>query len=145
MQLGGDLDNILESLNIPIILLGLDLRIRRVTLMEDTPLALTPGDVGRSILDIQKRLGIPDLEETALEVIKTSSYKEIEIPGKAGRWYKLRLRPYKSARAKIEGVVLALLDADVAKRALLQLQDVMDQSLVILDSDLRVQSANRRF
>ncbi len=39
----------------------------------------------------------------------------------------------------------ALLDADVAKRALLELQDVMEQSLVILDSDLRVQSANRRF
>lgn len=36
-------------------------------------------------------------------------------------------------------------DADVATRALLQLQDVMDQSLVILDSELRVQSANRRF
>lgn len=145
IQLGGDLDNILESLNIPIALLGLDLRIRRVTLMEDTPLALTPADIGRSILDIQKKLGITDLEEMALEVIKTSNFKELEISGKDGRWYKLRIRPYKSAHDRIEGVVLALLDADVAKRALLQLQDVMDQSLVILDSELRVQSANRRF
>lgn len=39
----------------------------------------------------------------------------------------------------------ALLDADVAKRGLLELQDVMEQSMVILDSELRVQSANRRF
>lgn len=145
VQMSGDLDNILESLDIPIALLGLDLRIRRVTLMEDTPLALTPADAGRSILDIQKKLGVPDLEEMALEVIKTSRYRELEISGKDGRWYKLRIRPYKSAHERTEGIVLALLDADVAKRALLQLQDVMDQSLVILDSDLRVQSANRRF
>jgi len=145
VQMSGDLDNILESLDIPIALLGLDLRIRRVTLMEDTPLGLTQADAGRSILDIQKKLGVPDLEETALEVLKTSRYKELEISGKDGRWYKLRIRPYKSAHEKTEGIVLALLDADVAKRALLQLQDVMEQSLVILDSELRVQSANGRF
>jgi len=145
VQLGGDLDNILESLDIPIVILGLDLRIRRVASMVGAPLSLTANDIGRSILDLQKKLGLPGLEETALEVLKTSKLRELELADKSGRWYKLRVRPYKSAQDKAEGIVLALLDADVAKRALIELQDAMDQSLVILDSELKVQSANRHF
>lgn len=145
IQLGGDLDNVLESLAIPVALLGLDLRIRRVTLLEGTPLDLTQADAGRSILDIQKKLGLPDLEERAVRTLKTSRGQDLELTGKDGRWYKLRMRPYKTAQGKIEGLVLALLDADVAKRGLLDLQDVMEQSMAILDADLRVQSANRRF
>ncbi|MDP3541042.1 MAG: chemotaxis protein CheB [Elusimicrobiota bacterium] len=145
IQLGGDLDNVLESLAIPVALLGLDLRIRRVTLLDDTPLALAQADAGRSILDIQKRLGVAGLEEKALRTLKTSRGQDLELTGQDGRWYKLRMRPYKTAQGRIEGIVLALLDADVAKRGLLELQDVMEQSMAILDSELRVQSANRRF
>lgn len=145
-RLSDDLDNVLESLDIPVALLGPDLRIRRATRMNRPPLNLGSASAGRSIRDIQKKLGFPGLEEAALEVIRTGRPKEMELAARGtGRWYKLRVRPYTSGRGKAEGVVLALLDADAGKRALLQLQDVTDQCLVILDSELRVQSANPRF
>ena len=43
---------------------------------------------------------------------------EREVQGRDGHWYSLRMRPYKTAENKIDGVLMALMDIDVMKRGL---------------------------
>ena len=42
---------------------------------------------------------------------------ERDVRDRQGRWFALRIRPYKSLDNKIDGAVLALFDIDVLKRS----------------------------
>src|SRR6185295_16662307 len=59
-QLNDDLTNLLASVQLPIIMLGSDLRIRRFTPMAGKTLRLEGSDVGRPIGNV--RLSIPDFD-----------------------------------------------------------------------------------
>ncbi|MHC5830865.1 MAG: PAS domain-containing protein, partial [Nostoc sp.] len=65
-QLNNDLTNLLASINIPILILTLDLRIRRFTPMGQRLFNLIPADAGRPLSDIRTNLDIPDLESLIL-------------------------------------------------------------------------------
>jgi two-component system CheB/CheR fusion protein len=57
-QMNNNLNNLLSSVNIPIVMLGNDLRIRRFT-----PQAkVLPTDVGRKVTDFRIKINIPDLK-----------------------------------------------------------------------------------
>ncbi len=79
----------------------------------------------------------------------------MEVRDRDGRWFSLRLRPYRTAANKIDGVVLALVDIDALKRSLQEAQTAQDyaqaiiatvrEPLVVMAGDLRVVSANESF
>jgi len=72
-----------------------------------------------------------------------------------GHWYDLRIRPYRTLDNKIDGAVVVLVDIDELKHSTDQLivsrdyskaiVDTVRQSLVVLDTDLRVVTANQFF
>src|SRR5581483_10653976 len=128
-QSNNDLTNLLASVQMPIVMLGRDLRIRRFTPMAEKLLNLIPSDVGRPITDIKLNLEIPSFDALLLEVIDTVSSKEQEIKDKSGRWFLLRLRPYKTLENKIDGVVIVLIDVDALKRS----QDVLRVQAELLE------------
>ena len=150
-----DLHNLLASVNIPIVMLGPDLRIRRFTGMAERTFNLIPGDVGRPITDINLPLDIPDLKKRVLEVIDTLTTKEMEVKCNRGFWWSLRIRPYKTTDNKIDGAVIALLDIDALKntaqlanegRALVEaVINAVPQPMVALDKDLSVECVNPAF
>ena len=111
-----DLLNLLSSVQMAIVMLGPDLRIRRFTPMAERMLNLIPADVGRPIGDINLTLHISDMESLLEEVIDTVSVREREVQDKQGRWYSMRLRPYRTLENKIDGAVLVLVDIDTLKR-----------------------------
>ena len=122
-QLSNDLINLLGSVEMAIIMLGQDLRVRRFTPMAGEIFSLIPTDVGRPIGDIKLKLSIPDLEPFLAEVIDTASPREREVQDSQARWYSLRVRPYRTLENKIEGVVILLVDVDKLK----QLEEVLHQ------------------
>ena len=61
-EVNNDLLNLLRSVNIPVVIVGRDLRIRRFTPPAHKTLKLIPSDVGRLITDLQPDIQIPDLE-----------------------------------------------------------------------------------
>ncbi len=122
-QLSNDLINLLGSVEMAIIMLGQDLRVRRFTPMAGEIFSLIPTDVGRPIGDIKLKLSVPDLEPFLAEVIATASPREREVQDSQGRWYSLRVRPYRTLEDKIEGVVILLVDVDKLK----QLEKVLHQ------------------
>lgn len=150
-----DLTNLIGSATIPIVMLGSDLRIRRFTPMAGKVLNLVPSDVGRPIGDFRTTVEVPDLEALLEDVIATVRVIEREVRDREGRWYQLRLHPYRTVDNKIDGAVLVLLDINESKSTQLVLKEAGDytraivetvrEPLLILAGDLRVKSANESF
>lgn len=159
-HLANDLSNLLVGVSIPVIVVGGDRRIRRFTAAAEPLLNLIAADVGRPISDLRPNIDMPDLDSMISEVSGRGTLVEREVRGRDGRWYSLRMRPYKTAENKIDGVLMALMDIDVMKRGLdqarLSLDDavaerdlsasLLDMSgalIVILDPSCRVIGFNR--
>jgi two-component system CheB/CheR fusion protein len=154
-QVSNDLQNLLNSINIPILMLGADLQIRQFTPAVEGIFNLISKDIGRPLSDITHKLKVPNLEQEILEVIRTLNLKTAEIQDRDGHWYHLRIRPYRTIDNKIDGAVLVLIDIDDLKRSNAQLIEVRDyadaivetvwQPLIVLNQDLRVIAASRSF
>ena len=121
-QLTDDLSNLLTGVNIPILILDLELRIRRFTPVAGKMLNLISTDVGRPLTDFASTLGVADWGELTSQVIKQSQVVEREVQDRDGHWYNMRMRPYWAGEQKISGVLLALLDIDAVKRSLDEVQ-----------------------
>jgi len=154
-QVNGDLVNLLNSVQIPIVMLGGELRIRRFTPMAEQVLNLIPTDVGRPLSNLRPNIIVPEFERLITEVMDSLTPKEVEVQDIEGRWYSLRIRPYKTLENKIDGVILALVDIDTVRRALAQAHEAREfadaivetvrHPLLVLDGDLRVKTANHAF
>ena len=111
-RVNNDLNNLLSSVNIPIIMLGNDLRIRRFTPSTEKVMNVIPTDIGRPITDIKSNLRLTDLRTTVTRVIDSLQTLEKEVEDGNGKWYTMRTRPYRTMDNKIDGVVIVLLDLD---------------------------------
>jgi len=116
-QANNDLVNLLASVDIPIVMLDNELRVRRFNPGAQRTLKLIPSDVGRSINDMKTTLLVEDLDRLIGGVIENLTVKELEVQDREGHWYSLRIRPYKTAENKIDGALLVLVDIDAVKRA----------------------------
>jgi PAS domain S-box-containing protein len=115
-QVNNDLVNLLASVQMPIVMLDNDLRIRRFSPTAERLLNLVATDVGRPIIDLELNLDLPNLQELLTEVIDAQSARELEVLDQKGRWHSLRIRPYKTLENKIAGVVIVMVDIDQIKR-----------------------------
>ncbi|MCL1474060.1 CheR family methyltransferase [Argonema antarcticum] len=150
-----DLNNLIASISIPIVMLTNDLRIRRFTPTAQRLFNFIPGDVGRPFNDLRANFDVPNLEPMISEVLETLNTKEQEIQTQAGYWYSLRIRPYRTTENQIDGVTMVFFDIDALKRNAATLDLARDYAetivetvqfpLVVLDADLRVNTANRSF
>lgn len=115
-RVNGDLVNLLIGVNIPIVMVGRDLRVRRFTPLAEKIFNLIPSDVGRPIGDIKSNLELPDLPGLIAGVIDTLVPHEGEVRDTSGRWYSLRVRPYVTLDNKIDGASVVLVDIDAIRR-----------------------------
>ena len=106
-----DLVNLLGSVQIAIVIVTTDMRIRRFTPMAERVLNLIPGDIGRPIGQIKPNVDLPDLEGMIGQVIDTVTPCEREVHDGQGNFFSLRIRPYKNLENRIDGAVLALFDS----------------------------------
>ncbi len=116
-QVNNDLTNLLAGINIPIVMLESNLRIRRFTPMAQSLFNLIATDIGRPFNDIRHNLDIPHLEQSIVEVIETLTVQEFEVQNPDGHWYTLRIRPYRTTENQIDGAVLILMDINDLKRS----------------------------
>jgi two-component system CheB/CheR fusion protein len=133
-QLNDDLTNLLSSVSIPILMLSGDWRIRRFTPQAEKLLNLLPGDVGRPIVNLRPNIDVPDLAALVSEVVDTMSVREREVQDREGRWYSMRVRPYRTMDNKIDGAVMTFIDIDTAKRIHLELQREQTFTAAVLES-----------
>ncbi len=141
-----DVSNLLLNVRVPLLMLGSDLRIRRITPAAEKVMNVIQGDIGRPLTDLH--LSIPDLVPTVREVIEHATAKERVVQGADGKWYSLWARPYQTNERRIDGAVVTLFDVDNVKRASDYANAIVQtirEPLLVLDPQLRVCSANQSF
>jgi two-component system CheB/CheR fusion protein len=116
-EANNDLINLLGSVDLPILMLDSQLRIRRFNGGAQRVFNLIVGDVGRPLDDLKLALDVNDLRELIIGVIDELEVREREVQDRAGRNYMLRIRPYRTMENKIDGAVLVLIDIDHLKRS----------------------------
>jgi len=111
-----DMRNLLNSTEIITIFLDNRLHVRRFTSGADKLFKLIPGDVGRPLSDIVSDLDFPDMIDEAREVLRTLVFSEKQVGATNGRWFSVRIMPYRTMEDVISGVVITFADVTAAKR-----------------------------
>jgi len=116
-HLTDDLSNVLSGLNIPILMLDADRRIRRSTPSAERLLHLLPGDIGRPLGDIRMRISVPDLDDLISGVMDDGHDVQSEVKADSGQWYSVRLYPYRTRERAISGVLIAFVEISELKQS----------------------------
>jgi two-component system CheB/CheR fusion protein len=154
-QFNNDLMNLLNTVNIPIVMLGGDLNVRRFTPMAEKIINLLPNDIGRPFSNLKPNINVPNLNELILEALNTAKITEQEVQDFQGHWYELRIFPYKTQENQTDGAVIVLIDINELKKSAELLKEARDYSesivktvqapLIVLDANLNVKTANEAF
>ncbi|MGA2717006.1 MAG: chemotaxis protein CheB, partial [Bryobacteraceae bacterium] len=153
-HLSDELSNVLAGVDIPILILGGDLRIRRFTPPAEKLLRLLPGDIGRPIGHIRIGIHLPDLDESISHVIQGLGDVWREVQAEDGRWYSVRIHPFLTAERKIDGVLMAFVDVndlrqsrETSEREQKLITAILDAArdllVIVLDGEGRVLQFNR--
>ena len=149
-----DMTNLLAAVDIPIVILGPDRRVRRFTPAAARLFNLIPGDVGRPLGDLRGRIGMSELEPEIQAALDSLAVQTRDVMDQDGRWHSMHVRPYKTQENRIEGVVMIFVDIDELKKTAERLQRarayaeaIVDVSspLIMVNSRLRVERASRAY
>jgi chemotaxis methyl-accepting protein methylase/PAS domain-containing protein len=110
-----DMKNLLDSTDIATLFLDNDVKVRRFTPQATKMIKLIPADVGRPITDLASELRYPELAEDAREVLRTLASAEKPIGTRDGRWFTVRIMPYRTLDDRIDGVVITFADITASK------------------------------
>ena len=114
-RINNDMRNLLNSTEIVTVFLDNDLHVRRFTPGANKLFKLIPGDVGRPLSDIASDLLYPEMLEETREVLRTLVFSEKQITATNGRWFSVRIMPYRTMEDVIGGVVITFADITAAK------------------------------
>ena len=135
-----DLSNLFSSIDVPLIMVGRDLHVRRLT-----PAAKDVFGVGQSapdqpLADLDLPFDVPGLVGRARTVIDTVAPHVAEVQDRQGRWYSLRIRPYMSAGNTVAGAVIAFVDIDEIKRSAEEIRETALLSAALASIHLKISS-----
>lgn len=126
-RINDDMRNLLNSTEIITIFLDNDLHVRRFTPGANKIFKLIPGDVGRPLSDIANDLIYPEMSEQAKEVQRTLAFSEKQVSTADGRWYSVRIMPYRTMNDLIAGLVMTFTNITAAKELERELREENDQ------------------
>jgi two-component system CheB/CheR fusion protein len=121
-----DMKNLLNSTDIATLFLDNELKVRRFTTQATKIIKLIPGDVGRPITDLASDLLYPELAADAAEVLRKLSFAERPVNARDGRWFTVRIMPYRTLDDRIDGVVITFGDITTAKTLEAKLREKHD-------------------
>ncbi len=110
-----DMKNLLNSTEIATLFLDKDLNIRRFTDQVTKIVKLRNTDIGRPFTDLVTDLKYSEIGIHALQVIKTLIFTETAAETHDGRWYNVRIMPYRTLDDHIDGLVMTFTDITIAK------------------------------
>ncbi len=105
-----DLQNLVAATDIGTLFLDTTLRIKRFTERVSELFSITQTDEGRPITDFAHQLEYEDLVKDSRAVLADLAPIRREVCSRNGRWYDMRLRPYRTVDDKIDGVVITFVD-----------------------------------
>ena len=113
-----DMNNLLAGTGIGTVFVDHHLRILRFTPAATQIINMIPSDVGRPVAHVATNLiGYNRLVSDAQSVLDTLIPKEVDVQTQEGRWYTMRVQPYRTLENVIEGAVITFVEITEMKRA----------------------------
>ena len=112
-----DLSNLLNCTDLATVFLDTHFRIKQYTPSSTRMFNLIAGDIGRPLIDIAQKFTDPDLLRDAGEVLRTLVPREKDVLSDQGRWFILRIMPYRTLDNRIAGVIFIFNDVTEIKKA----------------------------
>ena len=132
-----DMKNLLNSTDIATLFLDAQLKVRRFTTQTASIIKLIPGDVGRPVTDLATELDYPQMAEAAREVLRSLVFNQRDVTTRNGRWFTVRIMPYRTQSNRIDGVVVTFTDITVSKA----LEATLREALSVLQGRFAGQAA----
>ena len=110
-----DMKNLLDSTDIATLFLDRKLNVRRYTQQATKIIKLIPSDVGRPVTDLVSDLNDTTMAADVREVLRTLNSVEKPVTTPDGRWFTVRIMPYRTMDDRIDGVVITFADITAAK------------------------------
>jgi transcriptional regulator with PAS, ATPase and Fis domain len=149
-----DLINILDTVDVPIVVLRRDLMLVWFNKAAADVLRLLPSDIGRASRDISVLAGSPRLEEQCSQV--SASGVESRADFRDGdKWFVMRIFPCAKGDRQVTGTVLTFTNVTALRASIDQviyerectkaILNTVADPLVVLSPDQRILSGNRAF
>ncbi len=137
-RVNNDMKNLLNSTDIATLFLDKELNIRRYTIQATKIFKLIKSDIGRPFTDQVSQLIYPTLSEDATEVLRTLIFIEKQIPTKDGRWFSIRIMPYRTFDDRIDGLVITFIDISKLKLVEEKSQKMNQENQMLIESSSKV-------
>jgi two-component system CheB/CheR fusion protein len=110
-----DMANLLDSTQIATLFLDAELRVRRFTPRMGSLVNLLDTDVGRPVTDLTSSVRYPELGADVRAALANDSPVGREVTTDDGRWFAVRVMPYRTHDGGVDGVVMTFTDVTEAK------------------------------
>jgi two-component system CheB/CheR fusion protein len=142
-----DMKNLLDSTDIATLFLDKHLNVRRFTPQATKIIKLIASDAGRPVTDLASELRYPELAVDARAVLQKLAPVEKPISARDGRWFTVRIMPYRTLDDRIDGVVITFANITVSKTLEGELRDqhaVLEKHSAAQDSKLARRQRNAK-
>ncbi|MBP1993554.1 CheR family methyltransferase [Paenibacillus eucommiae] len=149
-EINTDMSNFVISTEIATLFLDNRMRIRKFTPALTKEINLMNVDIGRPFRDISHNLQYDHFLSDTQHVLNTGKSVEKDIRSRNGKWYHIKLLPYRTLTNENTGVVITFIDISELKKAneeLLILSYAIQQSpgcIVITDLSRRIKYVNNK-
>jgi two-component system, chemotaxis family, CheB/CheR fusion protein len=133
-RVNNDMKNLLNSTDIATLFLDKELNIRRYTIQATKIFKLIKSDVGRPFTDLVSDLEYPELAADAVEVLRSLIFIQKQIPAKDGRWFSIRIMPYRTLDDRIDGLVITFINTSDFKQLEVKLHETDQLHRLLLNS-----------
>ena len=149
-----DLINILDTVDVPIVVLRRDLMIAGFNKAAADMLRLSPSDIGRASRDDSVLASLPRLEEQCSQVIASGVESRADFRD-GDRCFVMGISPLKGGDRQVAGAVLTFTNVTAFRASIDQviyerecakaILNTIADPVVVLSADQRIQSGNRAF
>ncbi|MBN2173144.1 MAG: PAS domain-containing protein [Bacteroidales bacterium] len=134
LRVNNDMKNLLNSTDIATLFLDKELNILRFTNQATKIFKLIKSDIGRPFTDQVTDLLYPELAVDAGEVLRTLIFIEKQIPARDGRWFSVRIMPYRTLDDRIDGLVITFIETTNLRKVELKLEESEQMQRLLLNS-----------
>lgn len=127
VQSNNDMKNLLNSTDIATLFLDKELNIRRFTDPITNIFKVRNTDIGRPFTDLVTDLKYPEIGNHALQVIKTLNFIETSSTTSGGKWFDIKIMPYRTLDDRIDGVVITFNDVTKFKKMETELKEANEK------------------
>jgi len=149
-----DLISILDTVEVPIVVLRRDSVVHCFNKAAADVLGLVPSDIGRASRDSLVLAGLPGLDERCAQVIASGVDSRADYRN-GDKWFVVRISPYANGARQVAGTVLTFTNVTVFRAGIDQaiyerectkaIVNTVADPLAVLSADQRIQSGNRAF